>query len=111
MQLFIIDWSKDKCTPLVDLCKSTPHKVVGFEMKDGGEAYRKTGTCKPDAILVNYAVKPSHGRITAQEIRRRRSTAEIPIYFIDGEEDENELVEHMGICLSTEELKDLLEAQ
>ena len=110
MQLFIIDWSKDKSTPLIELCRNTIHKIIGIELCDGGDAYRKTGILKPDAILVNYAVKPSHGRTTAQEIRRRKSTANIPIYFIDGEEDENERVEHMGICLSTEELKDLLEA-
>ena len=110
MQLFIIDWSKDSSTPLVEYCKRTPHKIVGTEMADGAEAYRKTGKCRPDAIVVNYAVKPSHGRITAQEIRRRKATAEVPIYFIDGEEDENEKVEHIGICLSSDELKDLLEA-
>lgn len=109
MQLFIIDWSKEKLTPLIELCKNTTHKIVGIELCDGGEAYRKTAAIKPDAILINYAVKPSHGRSTAQEIRRRKSTANIPIYFIDGEEDENERVEHIGICLSTEELKDLLE--
>jgi len=110
MQLFIIDWSKETSTPLLEFCKRTSHKVAGVEMADGAEAYRKTGLCKPDAILINYAVKPSHGRITAQEIRRRKSTSEIPIYFIDGEEDENEKVEHIGICLSGEELRDLLEA-
>jgi len=109
MHLFVIDWSKDNSTPLLEYCRNTSHKIVGAEMSDGAEAYRKTVQCKPDAILVNYAVKPSHGRVTAQEIRRRKSTAEIPIYFIDGEEDENEKVEHIGICLSSEELKELLD--
>lgn len=110
MQLFVIDWSKEATTPLIDFCKKSAHKVLGTEMKDGGEAYRKTGQCKPDAIVVNYAVKPSHGRITATEIRRRKATADTPIYFIGGSEDDNEQVEHIGICLSEEEFKDMLES-
>ncbi len=110
MQLFIIDWSKDSTTPLIDCCKKSPHKVVGVELADGAQAYRKTGQSKADAIVVNYAVKPSHGRMTASEIRKRKTTAEVPIYFIGGSEDDNELVEHIGICLSEEEFKDLLES-
>lgn len=109
MQLFIIDWTKEESTPLLEYCKATAHKVVGTELKDGGEAYRKVAGCHPDAIVVNYAKKPYHGRVTALEIRKRKATSLIPIYFIDGEEEENELAENIGICLSSDELKDLLE--
>jgi len=108
MKLFIIDWSKEQTTPLIDYCKKKA-SVVGTELADGAEAFRKTGTLKPDAIVVNYANKPSHGRMTADSIRKRKLTAQIPIYFIDGAEDENEKVENIGICLSQEELQDLLE--
>ncbi|PHK23887.1 hypothetical protein VF12_37960 [Nostoc linckia z15] len=109
MKLFVIDWSKESTTPLLEYCKRSGHKVVGFELKDGGEAYKKTANCKAVAIVVNYAEKPSHGRITAQQIRARKATAELPIYFIDGTEEDNEKVANIGICLSTEELQDLLE--
>ncbi|WP_143090426.1 PleD family two-component system response regulator [Flavobacterium akiainvivens] len=108
MKLFVIDWTKDSTTPLLDACTTCGHEVVGRELTDGAEAYRKTGTTKPDAIVVNYAVKPSHGRMTAQSIRGRKGTSQIPIYFIDGEEDENEKVANIGLCLSGEELRDLL---
>lgn len=109
MRLFIIDWSREATTPLLDYCKSTRHTIAGHELTDGAEAYRKTAQCKPDAIVVNYAVKPSHGRSTAEQIFKRKMTSEIPIYFIGGEEDDNEKVEHMGICLSEEELQELLD--
>jgi DNA-binding response OmpR family regulator len=79
-------------------------------MQDGAEAFRQTAQVKPDAIVVNYAVKPLHGRMTAESIHKRKGTSQIPIYFINGEEDENEKVANVGICLSQEELKDLLEA-
>ncbi|MES2486481.1 MAG: hypothetical protein V4581_11125 [Bacteroidota bacterium] len=109
MKLFVIDWSKESSTPLLDFCSSSGHELVGLEMEDGTEAYRKTGLVKPDAIVVNYAVKPSHGRMTADSIHKRKSTSQIPIYFINGEEDENEKVVNIGICLSDEELRDLLD--
>lgn len=109
MKLFVIDWCPDAASSaLLTLCKETGHTVCGYELKDGNEAYRKTGTGKPDAILINYAAKPLHGRTTADAIRKRKTTSEIPLYFIDGEEDDNERVAHMGICLSSEELTDLL---
>jgi chemotaxis response regulator CheB len=108
MKLFIIDWTKELTTPLIDYCKRNAD-VVGIELKDGAEAYRKTGLLKPDVIVINYANKPHHGRQTAESILKRKLTAQIPIYFIDGAEDENELAEHMGICFSQEELQDLLE--
>lgn len=108
MKLFIIDWSKERTTPLIEYCKKNAD-VVGIELHEGAEAYRKTGILKPDAIVINYANKPSHGRKTADSIRQRKVTSQIPIYFIDGAEDENELAEHMGICFSQEELQELLE--
>lgn len=108
MKIFVIDWTKDNSTPLLEECRAKGHEIVGRELQDGAEAYRKTGAVKPDAIVVNYAVKPSHGRMTAESIRSRKATAQIPIYFIDGEEDDNEKVANIGICLSGEELSDLL---
>lgn len=108
MKLFIIDWSKKSTTPLIEYCKTTPHKIVGTELTDGGTAYKNTALKTPDAIVINYAVKPSHGRITAQQIHKRKSTAGIPIYFINGDEEDNEKASTIGICLSEEEFKDLL---
>ncbi|OIQ16220.1 MAG: hypothetical protein BM557_10135 [Flavobacterium sp. MedPE-SWcel] len=109
MNLFIIDWSKEASTPLIDYCKTTSHRIVGTQMVDGTITYKNTTRNKPDAIVINYAVKPSHGRSAAQEMRKRKKTATTPIYFINGDEDDNEKVEHIGICLSEEEFKDLLE--
>ena len=108
MKLFVIDWSKESSTPLIDFCRGCGHELVGRELQDGAEAYRKTANAKADAIVVNYAVKPSHGRMAADSIHKRKGTSQIPIYFINGEEEENEKVANIGICLSDEELRDLL---
>lgn len=110
MKLFVIDWCADSTVSLLlKTCSGTPHNVIGFELTDGGEAYRKTGLDKPDAILINYGIKPLHGRTTAISIRNRKATSQIPIYFINGEEEDNEKAANLGLCLSNEELVDLLD--
>ncbi|MFT3793828.1 hypothetical protein [Flavobacterium sp.] len=71
---------------------------------DGGLAYKKAGEILPDQIFINYADKPSHGRQTAAAILQRKSTASIPIYFVDGSAEENEKALHLGHCISKEEI-------
>lgn len=109
MKLFVIDWCTDAAaSKLLAACNTPAHTIIGYELKDGAEAYRKTALLKPDAIIINYAAKPLHGRTTADSIRKRKLTSEIPMYFINGEEEDNERVAHLGICLSSEELADML---
>jgi DNA-binding response OmpR family regulator len=108
MKLFIIDWCADDASAMLAHCTASAHKIIGYELRDGGEAYRKTGLDKPDAIIINYATKPLHGRVTAESIRKRKATALIPVYFIDGDEEDNEKVANLGLCLSMEELNDFL---
>jgi len=64
------------------------------------------GTHQPDIIVVNYKDKPSHRRITAQKIKERKMTSKIPVYFIDGME--NEEIREIGTTITTEELKELV---
>ncbi|MFP9099272.1 hypothetical protein ACLI09_09475 [Flavobacterium sp. RHBU_24] len=108
MKLFIIDWCADGASALLTHCTESAHIVIGHELHDGAEAYKKTGTDKPDAIIINYAAQPLHGRVTAESIRKRKTTAQIPIYFIDGDEEDNEKAANLGLCLSMEELNDFL---
>lgn len=74
------------------------------EKKDGGQAYKITGEELPDMIFVNYKDKPSHGRQTANSIKERKKTSKIPIYFVDGNEIENEKVKHIGLCINSKEV-------
>lgn len=107
MKILVIDWTADAPSTLAVRCEQAGHEVL-TETRDGAEAYRKAGEFKPDLVLLNYAVKPSHGRLTAESIRKRKSTAAIPIYFVDGPAEENRKVAHLGTCIGTNELTPLL---
>ena len=62
----------------------------------------------PDLIVVNYKDKPSHGRITAQKIKQRKMTSEIPVYCIDGTENEIDKIKCFGIPKTKSDLEKLL---
>ncbi len=105
MKIFVIDFSGH--TELTQLCRSAGH-TVQTETKDGARAYRTSKTFLPDVIVVNYADKPSHGRITAQKIRERKSTAHIPVWFVSGAENDNARIVSWGRAMTREEFIDLL---
>ncbi|QYJ68368.1 hypothetical protein [Flavobacterium litorale] len=109
MRLFITDWSSQPTTPLINHCKNTSHKVVGTQLVDTEDVFSSVIAAKPDTVVINYAHKPAKGRAIAKTLRKQEKTALLPIYFINGEEEENEKVAHMGICLSEEEFKELLQ--
>ena len=105
MKIFVIDFSKDKS--LIEMCLNNGN-IVEYEQKDGALAYSKTREFMPDLIVVNYKDKPSHGRITAQKIKQRKITSEIPVYFIDGTESEIYKIKGFGIPKTKSELEKLL---
>jgi|GEM_PF-1397281 len=105
MKIFVIDFSKNPS--LVEMCRQNGH-IVEYEHKDGAAAYKNTKVFMPDIIVVNYAEKPSHGRLTAQKIHQRKMTSPIPIYFIDGQDSENEKIKDFGTPATKQELSALL---
>src|SRR5689334_16749993 len=107
MKLFIIDWAQEDRSTLVDACIMAGHEVQ-HEYKDGAEAYRKIAAFMPDMIFVNYAVKPSHRRLTIKTVKKRKKTTLIPVYFIDGAVSENEKVKSLGEIVGMDKVAKLI---
>jgi hypothetical protein len=103
MIILVVDFSKED-----RIVENLPpgHEIVSEKM-DGGRAYQLSGELLPDKIFINYKDRPSHGRQTAIAIKERKKTANIPIYFVDGEKMENEKVTYLGKCLTIKELKEI----
>lgn len=100
MKIYIIDFSG---TNTIKEIISNDVEIF-TEMKDGGNAYKEIGEIMPDIILINYKHKPKHGIKTAQAIKQRKKTAYIPIYFIDGEQEEIAKIEKLGQPISKEQI-------
>lgn len=78
MKIYIIDYS-DRGSWMPVFPPDTEWRIGN---KDGGKAYAEVGHWLPDLILVNMETKPSHGFQTASAINKRKSTAQIPIWFV-----------------------------
>ena len=100
MKIMVIDFAD------TDHIKDILPKEVEIlvEKKDGGRAYKLAGEELPDIIFIKYKDKPNHGRQTAISIKERKNTANIPIYFVDGNDIENEKVKRVGLCINSEEV-------
>ena len=95
MKIMVIDFGETH-----QLIDSFPEGLnLLIEKEDGARAYKLAGDSLPAAIFINYRDKPSHGRQTAISIRERKKTAHIPVYFVDGNESDNEKVKHIGTCI------------
>jgi len=107
MKIFIIDFSRANL-----IAEKLNHQFKVFiEKKDGGNAYRQVAELMPDVIFVNYKDKPSHGRQTAQSIKERKKTSQIPIFFVNGDEKENEKISHIGVAITMDEIENFIPAE
>jgi DNA-binding response OmpR family regulator len=104
MKIFLLNFSGNK-----DFVNRFPsgHQIEE-ETSDGAKAYKTVGEELPDKIFINYSNKPSHGRQAATAIKSRKRTANIPIYFVDGKEAENEKVKHIGTCINAKDIAENL---
>jgi chemotaxis response regulator CheB len=105
MKIYIVDFS--------DSTSISDNLIGRFEVyeekKDGGNAYKQVGEILPDIILINYEIKPSHGLQTAQSIKERKRTSNIPIYFVGKEVNANQKLKHIGQLITTDEIEKYLQ--
>lgn len=104
MKIFVIDFSD---TNFIANSLKKGHKVF-VEKHDGGNAYKQVGEIMPEKIFINYHDKPGHGRETAKAIRKRKKTSGIPIYFVDGNEKDNNKVKLIGKTIKINEIENSL---
>ncbi|HEU4497668.1 MAG TPA: hypothetical protein VFR70_11500 [Flavobacterium sp.] len=104
MKIFVIDFSGKAA-----FIENFPdgHQIA-IEDRDGAAAYKMIGEQLPDKIFINYGDKPSHGRQTAIAIKKRKATSAIPIYFVNGSEDENKKADQIGHCIMASEINKCL---
>jgi hypothetical protein len=78
MHLYIIDFSnQSNWVPVFP-----PAIVLREAPKDGGQAYKDSEAWPPDLVIVNMESKPSHGLQTAISTHQQKTTALVPIWFV-----------------------------
>ncbi|PID59786.1 MAG: hypothetical protein CR986_04370 [Ignavibacteriae bacterium] len=105
IKTFVIDFSESKRITNI-LTKSGCS--VESEKTDGARAYKLIVELMPDLIFVNYKNKPSHGRQTAISVKQRKKTTQIPIYFVDGKQIENQKIKELGESIKFDEIENIV---
>lgn len=100
MHIYIVDFTKQS-----NWLPSFPAPITVFvESMDGGQAYKDTGAQIPDLMIVNMGAKPSHGLQTAMAIHQRKSTAQMPVWFVQTPANYQERVAAIGDVVAIEDM-------
>lgn len=105
MKIFILDFSKNKT--FLNYFKNQKLTII-IENNDGGKAYKTIADEMPTLIFVNFNHKPSHCLQTINAIKNRKLTSQIPVYFVDGLEENFEKASKFGTLISSNTINELL---
>lgn len=89
-RLFLVDWNEASAQACASRLRSEGWEVE-VEAEDGGRAYKRMKETPPDVVIINLSRKPSHGREVGKSLRELKATRTLPIVFVDGEEQANQL--------------------
>jgi len=94
MNIFLLNFSRN--TEFRNQFTKGEHNITE-ENENGNFAYQVVAELKPDLIFVNYDSKPSHCRQTILAINKRKSTNNIPTFFVGGKPSEIDKVIDLGM--------------
>lgn len=80
---FVIHWNKAEALEKVKALRAQGWTVV-YEHEDGARAWKNIKENPPNVVVIWLSRLPSHGRETADALKRTKSTRDIPIVFVDG---------------------------
>jgi DNA-binding response OmpR family regulator len=81
--LFLFQWDPEQAAARAGALRAAGWNVE-VESADGARGVRRVLDVKPDLIVLDLAVRPSHSRESALAIRRYRACRHTPVIFVDG---------------------------
>src|SRR3989304_1402258 len=85
-RLFLIHWNGAEGQELVRELEGLGWHV-DLEAQDGARAGKRIREVSPEAVVIFLSRLPSHGRETAHALRSFKSTRQLPIIFVDGQDE------------------------
>ena len=83
MHILLVQWDPDAAARRAESLRAHGH-VVDVETVDGAGAYRKVRKGKPDVVVLDLAVRPSHSWQTARPLA---TTSGPRLVFVDGTDE------------------------
>lgn len=85
-RLFLVHWHAEEAGELAAPLLADGW-TVDIETADGARACKAILADPPDAVVVSLARMPSHGRETVRAIRNSKAGRDLPVIFLDGQDD------------------------
>jgi len=92
-KIFYVHWNKDEGLEIVEKLRAAGHSIVFHYSTDEAGAknvWQEIKLSPPDVVAISLARLPSHGRRIASVLGEMRKFRELPLLFVDGEEDKIE---------------------
>ncbi len=83
-RLFLIHWLPIEAQALASRLRDEGWEVA-IETEDGATAVRRISDHPPDVVVIDLEHLPSHGRETADALRRLKATRFVPLVLVGGE--------------------------
>jgi CheY-like chemotaxis protein len=85
-KIVLVQWDEPEGRRRAEQLEAEGWQVL-LESEDGGRAYKVIRAERPDAVVVDLARRPSHGREVGRSLRQTRATRDLPMVFVDGDAD------------------------
>ncbi len=89
MRVLVVDDEEQVLQLVASLLEAQDHEVL--QASDGEQALREVEVNRPDAILLDIMMPGVDGATVAQRLRETPDTADIPIIFLTGLVDADEM--------------------
>lgn len=109
-RLFLIHWDAVEAEERAERLRAEGWEVE-TEAEDGADAAERIRADVPAAVVISLDRLPSHGRETAHYLRSRYGESELPIVFVDGDEEKVEAARERvpeAVFTTSDELPDVL---
>lgn len=82
-KIFLIHWNETEAEVYAEEFREEGWEVK-TEAEDGARAYQQIKKEPPKVVLIYLNRLPSHGRKTGEHLRGIKTTRDLPIIFVDG---------------------------
>ena len=85
-RILLIHWTAGEAAERASRIERAGHDVACHSDQEAGGAYlRELRSDPPDAVVIDLARLPSHGRAVATFLRQQKATRHVPIVFVEGD--------------------------
>lgn len=85
-RLLYVHWNRTEANERARKLRDAGH-TVRVQWREQGEGLEQHVERPPEAIVIDLDRLPSHGRAVATYLRQRKSTRQLPIVFVGGDEE------------------------